>query len=85
MNRNKLPDSAFADSKARRYPIHNAVHVRAALVQLTFLHNAHEVGLFKSKDYLDEITRRIIEKAEEFGIEIPEKLQKYATERVLFI
>ena len=70
---NRLPNSAYADPKARRYPIIDRQHVRVALLTVMWRLNHHPTS--ESLSYLKCIHDRILERAEELGMDFEHECQ----------
>ena len=66
---NRLPNSAYADSKARRYPIIDRTHVRVAILTIEWRMNHHPAS--ESISYLKGVHDRILERADELGMVFP--------------
>lgn len=64
--RSRLPSSAFADPKARAYPIHDVGHARAALPRIS---KAFKDGHVTKADH-DRIRKRVVEALQGFGVAI---------------
>lgn len=66
---NRLPNSAFADPKARRYPIPDEHHVRTALLAISWQLN-HLRDCRKQIPYLREVHSRVIDRAKELDMKL---------------
>jgi len=69
----RLPNSAYADPKARRYPITDRKHVRVALLTVTWRMNHRPTS--ESVVYLKGVHDRILERADELGLDLDHECQ----------
>ena len=69
--RAKLPNSVFADSVGRTFPIHDAAHVRSLLVTMT----AYPTQ-FKNNPRIKLILKNVLEAVEKFNVKIPLTFRK---------
>jgi hypothetical protein len=64
----RLPNSAFADPKARRFPITDRTHVRVAILTVIWRFN-HRPST-ESLVYLKEVHDKILIRADELGMDM---------------
>ena len=64
----RLPNSAFADPKTRRYPINDKQHVRVAL--LTVMWRLNHRPTSESLVYLKEVHNKILDRADDYGMDL---------------